>query len=210
MQLQTLVSFTHFWTIQYAYSTPITLLAILILYFLYLLKFKFYYYYEKMHFSKTRASLIRGTPPPSYPNGWYRLCESKRLSNSKPMSIKVSGRHVALFRGEDGVAYAVNAFCTHMGANLANGGKVKWGRCIECPFHGWTFDGKTGKCVNSSGLEEKTVSHHVYHDINNMTKKDEKYIVKDSTCTESKVEVYEVREINGMVYVWLHSRKVPP
>ena len=44
-----------------------------------------------------------------------------------------------------------------MGANLGAGGKVKHSRCIEylnkymkrCPFHGWTFDGKTGKCVNS-------------------------------------------------------------
>ena len=21
------------------------------------------------------------------------------------------------------------------------------GKCIECPFHGWLFDGETGKCV---------------------------------------------------------------
>ena len=26
------------------------------------------------------------------------------------------------------------------------GGHVR-GNCIECPFHGWQFDGETGKCT---------------------------------------------------------------
>lgn len=77
-----------------------------------------------------------------------------------------------------------------MGANLAHGGKVKWTRCIECPFHGWAFDGKTGKCVNTSELDSKTVSHHIYNDINCMTKKEGEYIKKELEKSESKIEVY--------------------
>lgn len=45
-----------------------------------------------------------------------------------------------------------------MGANLAEGGKVKWGSCIECPFHGWTFDGKDGKCVVGENKEPRNVA----------------------------------------------------
>jgi cholesterol 7-dehydrogenase len=57
-----------------------------------------------------------------------------------------------------------------MGANLGIGGKVKWNSCIECPFHGWTFDGKTGKPVNSEYLDDKCTTFHTYNDIKEMTK----------------------------------------
>ena len=52
-----------------------------------------------------------------------------------------------MFRGEDGRAHVVDAYCPHLGANLGVGGTVK-GSCIECPFHGWAFDGDTGKCTH--------------------------------------------------------------
>lgn len=51
-----------------------------------------------------------------------------------------------MFRGQDGEAYVVDAYCPHLGANLAVGGRVV-GNCIECPFHGWQFRGNDGKCV---------------------------------------------------------------
>ena len=41
----------------------------------------------------------------------------------------------------------VDAYCPHLGANLGVGGHVR-GNCIECPFHGWRFDGETGQCVS--------------------------------------------------------------
>ena len=50
-----------------------------------------------------------------------------------------------MFRGQDGKAYVVDAYCPHLGANLAVGGRVV-GNCIECPFHGWQFRGNDGKC----------------------------------------------------------------
>jgi cholesterol 7-dehydrogenase len=30
------------------------------------------------------------------------------------------------------------------------GGKVVNNDCIECPFHGWLYDGKTGQCVGTN------------------------------------------------------------
>jgi len=47
------------------------------------------------------------------------------------MEIKLCGRHIVYFRGEDNVVYAASSYCTHMGANLGFGGKVKNTRCIE-------------------------------------------------------------------------------
>lgn len=51
-----------------------------------------------------------------------------------------------MFRAQSGKAHVVDAYCPHLGANLAVGGRVL-GDCIECPFHGWQFQGSDGKCV---------------------------------------------------------------
>ena len=57
--------------------------------------------------------------------------------------------------GENLVAYRtfvsgkvriIGAYCPHLGADFSNGGVVK-GECIQCPFHGWQFDGDSGKLL---------------------------------------------------------------
>ena len=58
-----------------------------------------------------------------------------------------AGLNLAVFRGEDGRAHVVDAYCPHIGANMAVGGRVS-GSCIECPFHGWKFRGDDGKCTH--------------------------------------------------------------
>ena len=47
-----------------------------------------------------------------------------------------------------GIVRIVDAYCPHLGANMAAGGKVVRSDCLECPFHGWKFDGETGKLVD--------------------------------------------------------------
>ncbi|KAG5309669.1 DAF36 desaturase, partial [Acromyrmex insinuator] len=37
--------------------------------------------------------------------------------------------------------------CSHLGANMAEGGRVK-GDCLECPFHNWKFREEDGYCEN--------------------------------------------------------------
>ena len=60
-------------------------------------------------------------------------------------SVQCLGQELAVFRGEDGIAQVIDATCPHLGANMAVGGIVK-GNCLECPFHGWQFEGKDGIC----------------------------------------------------------------
>lgn len=85
----------------------------------------------------------------------------------------MAGRNIAYFRGEDGVVYAIHPYCAHMGANLGVGGKVKHTSCIECPFHGWTFDGKTGTCVNGENYDPKEVNIYKYKNIEKMEKNED-------------------------------------
>lgn len=60
---------------------------------------------------------------------------------------QILGKNLAVFRGESGEVHVFDAYCPHMGANLGVGGTVLPGDCLQCPFHGWIFDGKTGRCV---------------------------------------------------------------
>jgi len=56
------------------------LLVLMLLYkVLYLNKYKFYRPEEKLSWDIRRANAKRGNPPPSYPNGWFRVCASNEL-----------------------------------------------------------------------------------------------------------------------------------
>ena len=73
----------------------------------------------------------------------------------------VLGLHLAVFRAEDGQAHIIDAYCPHMGANLAVGGVVK-GNCLECPFHGWKFRGDDGKCVEIPYISKEDKSKSLF------------------------------------------------
>uniref|UniRef100_A0A4W6FDN5 cholesterol 7-desaturase n=1 Tax=Lates calcarifer TaxID=8187 RepID=A0A4W6FDN5_LATCA len=116
-----------------------------------------------------------GELPPVYPNGWYRALDSHMLERGEVRSVTVLGEQVAVFRAQDGKAYVVDAYCPHLGANLAVGGQVV-GNCIECPFHGWQFDGNDGKCVKIPYAEK---------------------VCQGMRCWPSC-------EVNGQILVWFH------
>jgi phenylpropionate dioxygenase-like ring-hydroxylating dioxygenase large terminal subunit len=79
------------------------------------------------------------------PNGWFIVAESSSLGPGEVQPLYYFGRDLVLFRGEDGAPHVLDAHCQHLGANLAVGGKVE-GACIRCPFHGWRFEGESGRC----------------------------------------------------------------
>lgn len=60
-----------------------------------------------------------------------------------------------VFRAEDGAVGVLDAYCPHLGANLAVGGTVSNG-CLQCPFHKWEFD-TSGQCTKIPYLEKETV-----------------------------------------------------
>lgn len=98
---------------------------------------------------RTRRSRLIGLKelPPPYPNGWYCILESSLLKPESKRYISCLGEHLIIFRSIDGQVSALNAYCPHLGANMAVGGRVK-GDNIECPFHQWSFRGSDGSCAN--------------------------------------------------------------
>ena len=84
------------------------------------------------------------TYPPPYPEGWYVVARTEHLPN-QPTQARVAGNDVLLFRDAEGEVCAIDSYCPHMGANLADG--VTRDGCVQCPFHKWRIDGK-GRVVH--------------------------------------------------------------
>jgi phenylpropionate dioxygenase-like ring-hydroxylating dioxygenase large terminal subunit len=78
--------------------------------------------------------------------GWYPALPSKSLPPRQARSVRIGYQRLVVFRGEDGRARALDAFCPHMGADLSNGKVV--GDQIECYFHQWRFNAE-GACTGT-------------------------------------------------------------
>ena len=80
-----------------------------------------------------------------FAKGWYLVEWSGGLGRGEVKPLQCFGKHFVLYRGEDGQASLLDAYCPHLGAHLGHGGRVE-GSDIVCPFHGWRF-GASGKCT---------------------------------------------------------------
>ncbi len=89
--------------------------------------------------------MARRFPFPTFPKGWFQVAYSDELLPGKSLPLHYFGKELVLFRGQDGVARMLDAYCAHLGAHLGHGGVVE-DNSIRCPFHGWRFDG-CGTCV---------------------------------------------------------------
>jgi nitrite reductase/ring-hydroxylating ferredoxin subunit len=74
--------------------------------------------------------------------------------NSKTIDLP-EGRELALFN-VNGEFYATENFCPHKGAPLSNG--LLCAHVIECDWHGWQFDVRTGECLT---VREKLETYEV-------------------------------------------------
>ncbi len=86
--------------------------------------------------------------PDRFAEGWYWALDSRDLPPGAAVKLNLLGREFALFRGEDGRAAALDAFCPHMGAHLGEGAVV--GSRLRCLFHGWKYE-VSGRCAEAPG-----------------------------------------------------------
>lgn len=121
-------------------------------------------------------------PFTSFPIGWFRVASGRDLPAGKVQTLRYFGRDLVLFRTEDGKASILDAHCPHVGAHLGHGGKVL-GNTIQCPFHGWRFEGD-GSCVNIP--------------------------YSDKIPPSSNTRSWPVHEINGQIMVYHDPSGAPP
>ncbi|MGB3697150.1 MAG: Rieske 2Fe-2S domain-containing protein [Gordonia sp. (in: high G+C Gram-positive bacteria)] len=83
--------------------------------------------------------------PTRFARGWHCLGLLKDFRDGKPHQIKAFGTELVVFASQsDGKLHILDAYCRHMGGNLAKG-EIK-GDSIACPFHDWRWGGN-GRCT---------------------------------------------------------------
>ncbi len=128
------------------------------------------------------------------PNGWFAVAESSQVSREQVVPVHYLDRDLVVFRTSSGKANVLDAYCAHMGAHLGIGpgspgdrepgpGTVI-GECVRCPFHGWLYNG-TGACVEIPYTTSRIPG-------------------------KARVQAWEVREQNGLIFVWHHLEGQPP
>ncbi len=122
---------------------------------------------------------------------WYPVSMSGDITE-KPKAFTLLGEPVVFLRRE-GKAYALKDECAHRGTQLSMlNTRKNWefpGTCtITCPYHGWTFDVRDGRCVAviSEGPDSPVPSSGV------------------------RVRTYSVEERRGMIWVWMGSSNPMP
>lgn len=89
------------------------------------------------------------TPAPSTTAGRVLLAASE-LADGEVMELMIDGEPVALCRVGDSF-HAVDGTCPHAGGPLGEGQLD--GTELTCPYHGWSFDVRTGACLMDDELE---------------------------------------------------------
>ena len=120
---------------------------------------------------------------PGIPNGWYAVAWSKELAVGEVRRVHAFEEALVLFRTRSGSARVLAAYCSHIGAHLAEGGRVH-GENIQCPFHAWQYDGESGECMSIP------------------------YCAR--IPKKARQRAWAVDEVNHMIFVWHHAEQKPP
>ncbi|GBG68840.1 hypothetical protein CBR_g3534 [Chara braunii] len=83
---------------------------------------------------------------------WYPVYCSKDFPSDKPVAVTLFDKPLVLYRDDKGMVRCVEDMCPHRLAKLSEG-QVLNGR-IECLYHGWQFEGESGKCVHIPQLAQ--------------------------------------------------------
>lgn len=111
-----------------------------------------------------------------YINFWYPMALATEVGD-QPLRVGALGQEFVVFRDSAGKAHCLGNTCPHRGGSLSAGKVV--GDLVQCPYHGWRFDG-SGHCrqLPSLGAEARIPAR-------------------------SRTDAYPVEERYGLVFAFL-------
>lgn len=109
---------------------------------------------------------------------WWAVAHEQGVPVDRPISRRIGDQAVALFRDAEGIIRALEDRCAHRRAPLSLGHRTEDG-LIQCPYHGWRYDGASGKCqaIPNFSAEEKVPGNFA-------------------------VRTFATRIASGMVFIW--------
>ena len=110
---------------------------------------------------------------------WYPVAWSREVKKKNIKPVRLCAKDIFLMRDENGDVRAMHDRCPHRGVKISLG-KQWFPGTVSCPYHGWTFDLKTGDvcAVITDGPDSKV-------------------------CGNAGVQTFPVREYMGLVWVYM-------
>lgn len=109
---------------------------------------------------------------------WQVVALSSEIAQDKPLSKKSLGHDYVLFRDKKNIVRVLEDRCIHRRAPLSLGRITSEG-WLQCPYHGWSYEGKTGKCklIPNMAAREKISKQH-------------------------QIRAFSAVEREGLIYLW--------
>jgi nitrite reductase/ring-hydroxylating ferredoxin subunit len=85
---------------------------------------------------------------------WWAAARSEEVTGTKPLSADIGEQPIVLWRDKQGVARALEDRCPHRRAPLSLG-CIRDNGWLQCGYHGWTYDGETGRLKEIPNLKDK-------------------------------------------------------
>jgi phenylpropionate dioxygenase-like ring-hydroxylating dioxygenase large terminal subunit len=98
------------------------------------------------HRGKTPAEIAQALR-----HSWFPVARLQDLE--RPVEATLLGEKLVVFRTSAGQPRVLQRRCIHRGGNLAKG-EVQ-GDSLACPYHGWRYDGQSGRCTYVPSLEDQ-------------------------------------------------------
>lgn len=117
---------------------------------------------------------------------WWAVARSEEVTGDKPINVDIDDQPIVLWRDKDGAVRALEDRCPHRRAPLSLGCILKSG-AIQCGYHGWTYDGASGRLVDIPNLKGEQKYPPLYRAI-----------------------PFAVSESGGFVRICLNARAVAP
>ena len=149
------------------------------------------------------------------PDGWWPVAHSEEV-RQHPSAFRLGQQDLAVYRDLSETVRAVEDRCPHRRLPLSMGRLTEDGS-LQCPYHGWSFDGATGRCTAIPNLSEderipngiKVAAFSAVENIAELMG----YGVRTSKLApavgpptgeepDAGTTMYDARVVGGMVFVW--------
>lgn len=92
---------------------------------------------------------------------WWKVALSEEVTAKKPLAVDIGGQPVVLWRDQNGIARALEDRCPHRRAPLSRG-CVRDNGLIQCGYHGWMYDGESGRLKEIPNMKDEQKFPPVY------------------------------------------------